>query len=47
MNQLKAKHTKVAQELDHAVACGYDIAPILAAAEAQTGLKVLPAGASV
>ena len=47
MNQLKAKHTKVAQELDHAVACGYDIAPILAAAEAQTGLKVLPAGASI
>ena len=47
LTQLKAKHTKVAQELDHAVACGYDIAPILAAAEASTGLKVLPAGASV
>ena len=40
---LKAKHNKVAQEMDHAVACGYDIAPILAAAEASTGLKVLPA----
>ena len=43
LGQLKAKHAKVAQELDHAVACGYDIAPILAAAEASTGLKVLPA----
>ena len=47
LNQLKAKHTKVAQELDHAVACGYDIAPILAAAEASTGLKVLPARTNV
>ena len=41
LEQLKAKHTKVAREIDHAVACGYDIAPILAAAEESTGLKVL------
>ena len=47
LDQLKRKHTKVAQELDHALACGYDIGPILAAAEASTGLKVLPTGASV
>ena len=46
LEQLKTKHAKVAREIDHAVACGYDIAPILAAAEKSTGLKVLSASYS-
>lgn len=45
-NQMLPKLRNLNQQLDHAVACNYDIGHILATYEGKTGLRVLPARAA-
>jgi hypothetical protein len=41
---MSSKLQKLGSQLKHAEACGYDISHVLSAAEASTGVKLLPAG---
>jgi hypothetical protein len=43
-SSMSSKLQKLGSQLKHAEACGYDISHVLSAAEASTGVKLLPAG---
>lgn len=40
LDQLKSKHSKVAAQISHAEACGYDVSPLLTAHESATTLQL-------